>query len=102
MKRSKPLRSRPVGVISLRLREEVRERASLRCQRCGVSDYTRRCDAHHRKLKSQGGQDTLENLAYLCRQCHDHVHLNREESVRDGWIISESAKWGSTSGQGGE
>jgi 5-methylcytosine-specific restriction endonuclease McrA len=29
---------------------------------------------HHRKKRSQGGEDTLDNLEYLCGGCHDQEH----------------------------
>ena len=29
---------------------------------------------HHVKFKSQGGEDSLENLLTLCFQCHERVH----------------------------
>lgn len=30
-------------------------------------------DPHHRKLRSRGGTNALENLLLLCRSCHDRV-----------------------------
>ena len=32
---------------------------------------------HHRKLRSQGGDDVRENLAWICSFCHDDLHSAR-------------------------
>lgn len=34
-------------------------------------------DPHHIIWKSAGGQDTKENVAAICRWCHDEIHLHR-------------------------
>jgi 5-methylcytosine-specific restriction endonuclease McrA len=85
--RSPWLRPRPKGTIPLQTRLALQQRAHHRCERCKVPDRVRACQAHHRRLRSQGGPDTLENLSYLCWRCHGHVHDNRAESVAAGWII---------------
>lgn len=60
----------------------IRDRG--KCQRCG----TRGHDVHHKRLKSQGGLDTLTNCVLLCRECHTDVHdVDRAGAERDGWII---------------
>lgn len=35
-----------------------------------------RIDPHHVLMKSQGGQDTAENLISVCRAHHDYIHAN--------------------------
>lgn len=35
-----------------------------------------RLDPHHVLMRSQGGQDTAENLKTLCRAHHDWVHAH--------------------------
>ena len=53
------------------------------CVRCGaVSDH-----AHHRKLRSQGGEDSPENLVRLCFLCHDWVHSNPAEAYEAGLLV---------------
>ena len=32
-------------------------------------------DAHHVVFRSQGGDDHADNLAWLCRTCHDREHF---------------------------
>lgn len=31
---------------------------------------------HHRKLRSQGGTNSLANLLAVCWSCHDYIHRN--------------------------
>ncbi len=56
-------------------------RAKGRCERCEASaPFLRRSDGspylevHHRRPLSQGGEDTIENAAALCPNCHRDVH----------------------------
>jgi predicted restriction endonuclease len=37
-------------------------------------------DAHHVLMRSQGGQDTVQNLKMLCRAHHDWVHRHPAKS----------------------
>lgn len=65
-----------------------------RCFKCGVilSDSWPGYSHHHRKLRSQGGADTMENLIMLCGSgttgCHGWVHANPLESRNNGWLVS--------------
>ena len=45
-----------------------------------------RIDPHHVKRRSQGGQDTVENLISLCRAHHDWVHAHPDESYQLGFL----------------
>lgn len=48
-----------------------------RCARCGVEQggrYGPHIVRHHIIPLSQGGEDTEENIEYLCLQCHGRVH----------------------------
>lgn len=42
---------------------------------------------HHRKLRSQGGKDELDNLILLCEWCHEYIHKNPAESYEVGWLV---------------
>jgi len=39
------------------------------------------CDFHHIKYKSQWGKDNVENIASLCRSCHDRSHFKKEPYI---------------------
>jgi 5-methylcytosine-specific restriction endonuclease McrA len=54
------------------------------CERCGQRRAT---DAHHRKYTAKGGPDAPSNLAAVCRQCHDEIHLNPPAGRAGGWIV---------------
>lgn len=49
-------------------------RVGNRCERCGASGV--RLDGHHKKLRSQGGEDVEANCIVLCARCHDWAHRN--------------------------
>ena len=54
-----------------RLRQEVLMRDNWRCQICG------RCEnlqVHHKKTRSQRGDDCELNLITLCAECHSSIH----------------------------
>lgn len=57
--------------------QETLRRDKWRCRSCG---YRQTLAAHHIVFRSQGGDDTSENLITLCTSCHRGVH----DSVKDG------------------
>jgi len=56
------------------LRRQILERDAWRCQRCGSFENL---EVHHKKLRSQCGADSEENLITLCTRCHAWIHTNR-------------------------
>ena len=42
---------------------------------------------HHRKLRSQGGDNSLDNLLLLCDSCHAYVHNHPALAVSAGYIL---------------
>lgn len=42
---------------------------------------------HHRKLRKHGGGDDVENLLWVCLNCHDHIHRNPAEAYENGWLV---------------
>lgn len=78
--------ARPVG-LDPRVRDEVFAAAGWRCTVGAASGCTGRAEhAHHRRMRSQGGTDTAENLLAVCHACHDHVHAHPAEAYRRGWL----------------
>jgi 5-methylcytosine-specific restriction endonuclease McrA len=49
------------------------------CENCGKTAI----DIHHLKFRSQGGQDVIENLMALCRECHFEVHNGTKIKTED-------------------
>src|SRR6266540_237062 len=75
----------------MNVRDLVRKRDGHRCQRCGISVVDVPSSLHHRKLRSQGGQDTADNLIRLCGTgtlgCHAWVHANPAVARSQGFIV---------------
>ncbi|MGV0785194.1 HNH endonuclease [Mycolicibacterium sp. XJ775] len=73
--------------IPAKIRRALHERADSRCEICGEPAN----NAHHRRNKSQGGQDRLANLMLLCGSgttgCHGEVTLNPEWAKLKGYTI---------------
>jgi hypothetical protein len=67
------------------------ERCSGYCERCGIPLDEHNMAAHHRRLRSQGGQDQIENLLALHHACHNghtrSIHANPAESYLNGWMV---------------
>ena len=42
---------------------------------------------HHRKLRSQGGDNSPENLIDVCLECHEWIHRNPEISYELGLLV---------------
>jgi 5-methylcytosine-specific restriction endonuclease McrA len=53
------------------LREQVLRRDGWRCQYCGAGSNL---EVHHKEFRSQGGDDSEQNLITLCTGCHSIVH----------------------------
>lgn len=56
------------------LRRRVLRRDNHQCRNCGISSNL--C-VHHIVPVSEGGNETLSNLATLCRECHRRAHAER-------------------------
>jgi len=54
-----------------RIRVQVLRRDGWRCQNC---DSRLNLEVHHKEFRSQGGDDTEENLITFCSRCHARVH----------------------------
>jgi hypothetical protein len=78
-------------VMPYEVRQLVHERAKGRCERCGYGLGTI-WECHHRKLRSQGGDNSLSNLIALHPDCHNpgspgSVHSNPTRSYRLGYMV---------------
>ena len=50
---------------------EILDRDAWKCKHC---KYRQNLHVHHIVYRSQGGEDTPENLVTLCSQCHEAIH----------------------------
>lgn len=77
------------------LRELVIARCQGYCEFCGLvlsEDFA----LHHRKFKSRGGRDEVDNLIALHHNCHNmgtfSVHLNIKKATESGHVVSRHAE----------
>jgi 5-methylcytosine-specific restriction endonuclease McrA len=54
-----------------RLRGQVLRRDGWTCQCCGARSNL---EVHHKEFRSQGGDDSQQNLITLCATCHSLMH----------------------------
>lgn len=99
MKRGRPLRRRALrrGPLLKEARlayrhavlDPIKERSGGFCEARIVGVCTGRHDhTHHRKLRSQGGEDTKENLIGACWACHRYLHNHPAWARSVGLIVS--------------
>jgi hypothetical protein len=71
-------------------REALLNRCKGYCEFCGGA-LPDSWAAHHRKLRSQGGKDDLDNVVALHHECHNlgtnSVHLNPKKSYENGFMV---------------
>jgi len=85
-----------VGKEIAKLRDALIERCKGYCEACG-KPMTDNWALHHRKLRSQGGDNSLSNLMAVHHDCHNlgtkSIHLNPEWAKKNGYIVSS---WGNS------
>ncbi|MCW2757003.1 MAG: hypothetical protein JWO46_749 [Nocardioidaceae bacterium] len=87
MRRKRSKAKHPSRAFWATRREELYARAGGRCEHRGCSLDELGMQAHHRKLRSQGGLHGLENLTALCPPCHETVHAAPTAAVLLGFIV---------------
>ena len=70
--------------IPLSARRAVAARSGGVCEACGAAAASH---VHHRKLRSQGGDNSPENLLHCCHGCHQQIHLNPERAYELGLLV---------------
>lgn len=68
------------------VRNLVAKRSDGLCEVRALGCELRAVHVHHRKLRSQGGKDTVGNLMHVCAWCHRWVHEHPREARKRGWI----------------
>lgn len=75
--------------IPKRVRDAVVDREDRCCARCG--QWAEGGSLHHRRLKSAGGKNTIQNLILLCGSgttgCHGWAHHERLDALAVGLIV---------------
>lgn len=54
------------------------------CMLCGS---VRNLQAHHIRRRSAGGEDSFDNLAIVCKQCHEEIHQSTENENFYGVLL---------------
>lgn len=82
---SEKQRSRIVAVN--KSRDAIRERSAGLCE-ASIGGVCNRVgvDPHHVQRRSQGGGDGPENLLWVCRPCHNHIHSNVRWAQSNGFL----------------
>lgn len=62
--------------VSKRTTSKILKRMDLPCSCCGFHVSGVMLDIHHIKPKSKGGSDTMDNLTYICPNCHRIAHTD--------------------------
>lgn len=91
MKRSPMKRSSPKQASD---RKELEQLAHLRGGACeiGLEQCSGRANQlHHRLRRSQGGDNTRDNILAVCSPCHDWIHAHPAISYEKGWLVRSSA-----------
>ena len=72
--------------IPPKVRAEVLERSQGLCEIPHGPHIHRADHLHHRRLRSQGGEHTPENLLHVCHDIHAYIHANPALSYEQGWL----------------
>lgn len=88
-RKGKPRRnSHAATPIPASVRLLVADRSGGVCEFCG---RTAAVHMHHRKLRSHGGEHTLDNLIHLCQADHEWAHSYPGLAVEVGLIVRSTA-----------
>lgn len=69
--------------------DAVHRRSGGRCEYGNHAGCSGRGEhLHHRRLRSQMGPNTVENLVDICSVAHSLIHGHPEWARRHGWIVS--------------
>lgn len=62
------------------------ERAEGLCEARWAGCAGRGEHAHHVRRRSQGGDDTVDNLLMVCHRCHGEIHANPALAAKKGHL----------------
>ena len=64
------------------LRTKAKRQLDYRCQHCGAEEHL---ELDHIVNHARGGEDTLDNLQWLCRRCHGRKTQQEAAKARTAW-----------------
>ncbi len=67
----------------------VRQRDQSKCRCCGKPG----AEVHHLKYRSQGGDSDVNNLALLCKRCHEDIHAHLIEVTFRGRNLARTVRF---------
>ena len=74
------------------LRSRLYGRSRGYCELCGFPMTKEQSAVHHRKLRSQGGEDSMVNCMAVHHSCHngktDSIHLQVADALTNGWLVA--------------
>ena len=73
-----------------RVSQEILYRSRLNCEVRLEGCEGRGRHLHHRKLRSQGGPDTVENGLHVCTPCHHAIHTDPDVEPYDRGLLVHS------------
>jgi len=97
MRRGGPLKANPSNDYERELdavRRLIRQRSGGQCEIGLPGCLGGARQPHHRKLRSRGGTNDVDNLLDACAACHDWVHDNPAEATALGLQVLSWAKPG--------
>ena len=72
-------------------RDAKLKQAGYKCEKCGVSKYSKKLEVHHKHYQNLGNEK-LSDLIVLCKDCHEKADVVRENETRE--IIEYKRKAG--------
>jgi 5-methylcytosine-specific restriction endonuclease McrA len=70
-------------------RQFVRKRDGGTCKCCGKAG----AEVHHLQYRSQGGDHDPNNLALLCKRCHEDIHAHLIKVTFGGRNLARTVKF---------
>jgi len=71
-----------------RMRPVIRRRSHGQCEvRCSQACQGKATHVHHRKMRSQGGDNSEANLLHVCARCHLTIHDGPAIAYEHGWLV---------------
>lgn len=78
--------------VSSRTISKIMLRMKLPCSCCGFYEEGIMLDLHHIIPKKEGGCDSMDNLTYICPNCHRIVHTDKNKLKNNLVSIEEQLK----------